>query len=804
MVTLTDSDKAIIAVSYTLNIDPAILLSPTTLTVVTVGQPFSTQLTAAGGSGAGYTFSIGSHPAWMTLSSGGLLSGTPATVMGSPFRITVTATDGIGGTGSHTYALSVNPALAIKPVTLPVATVSDAFSQQLTPMGGSGKGYVFTAPGLPSWLTLSPTGLLSGTPPSTVVSPATFAVTLTDSNGDTTSQNYSLTVDPALVHSPGTLAVATVGDVFRQQLTAAGGSGTGYRFTLGSHPAWLAVSSTGLLAGTPPATAGAAANLVVTVTDSQRGTATASYTLTIDPALVLSPTTLTVVTVGQSFSTQLTAAGGSGAGYSFSIGSHPAWLTLSSGGLLSGTPTTAIGSPFRFTVTTTDSFGGTGSHTYALAVNPPLAIKPVTSPVATVGDAFRQQLTPTGGSRSGYVFTAPSLPGWLTLSSSGLLIGTPDATVLSPVTFAVTLTDSNGDTINHNYSLTVDPALVVNPGTLPVATVGDVFRQQLTATGGSGTGYRFTLGSHPAWLAVSSTGLLVGTPPATAGAAANLVVTVTDSQRGTATASYTLTIDPALVLSPTTLTVVTVGQPFSTQLTAAGGSGAGYSFSIGSHPAWLTLSAGGMLSGTPTTAIGSPFRVTVTATDSIGGTGSQSYALSVYPVLAIRPVTLPVATVGDAFRQQLTPTGGSGRGYVFTAPGLPSWLTLSPSGLLSGTPPTTVLSPVTFAVTLTDSNGDTINQNYSLTVEPAITVSPGSLPSATVGQPFSVQLTATGGSGTGYIFTASGLPAWLKLSRTGLLSGTPPTFRGSPFQFTVTVSDSNSGRVTNNYTLTVI
>jgi hypothetical protein len=804
MVTLTDSLKATDSASYTLTIDPALVLSPTTLTVVTVGQPFSTQLTAAGGSGAGYDFSVGGHPAWLTLSPGGLLSGTPTTTTGSPFHFTVTATDGIGGTGSHTYALSVNPALTIRPVTLPVATVGDAFSQQLTPMGGSGTGYVFTAPGLPTWLTLSPSGLLSGTPPSTgVISPVIFAITLTDSNGDTINQNYSLTVDPALVVSPGSLPVATVGNQFRQQLTATGGSGAGNRYTLGSHPAWLAVTSTGLLVGTPPATAGAAANFVVTVSDSQKGTATASYTLTIDPALVLSPTTLTVVTVGQPFSTQLTAAGGSGSGYSFAIGSHPTWLTLSATGLLIGTPTTAMGSPFRFTVTTTDSFGGAGSHTYALSVNPPLAIKPVTLPVATEGNAFRQQLTPTGGTGSGYVFTASSLPGWLTLFSSGLLLGTPDATVVSPATFAVTLTDSNGDTISQNYSLTVDPALVVSPGTLPVATVGDVFRQQLTATGGSGAGYRYTLGSHPAWLTVSSTGLLSGTPPATAGAAANLVVTVTDSQRGTATASYTLTIDPALVLSPTTLTVVTVGQPFSTQLTAAGGSGSGYSFSIGSHPAWLTLSATGLLSGTPTTAVGSQFRFTVTATDGIGATGSNTYALAVYPTLAIKPVTLPVATVGDAFRQQLTPTGGSGRGYVFTAPGLPAWLTLSPSGLLSGTPPTTVLSPVDFSVTLTDSNGDSISQNYSLTVDPAITVTPDFLPPATVGQPFSVQLTATGGSATGYIFSATGLPAWLKLSRTGLLTGTPTTVKGSPLQFTVTVTDSKSGKVTDTYSLTV-
>ncbi len=495
-----------------------------------------------------------------------------------------------------------------------------------------------------------------------------FYVQATDNAGNsdpiptTGASIQASTLEDALRFSPTSLPVATVGDKFSVPLTPDGGSGLGYTFRGLGLPSWLTLSSTGLLSGTPPATAGAAASFMVTLTDSHKATSTASYTLNIDPALVLSPTTLTVVTVGQPFSTQLTAAGGSGSGYSFTVGSHPVWLTLSASGLLSGTPTSPTSSPFQFTVTATDGNGGTGSHTYSLSVNPALAIRPITLPVATVGDAFSQQLTPTGGSGKGYVFTAPSLPEWLMLSPSGLLSGTPPSTVLSPVSFAVTLTDSNGATISQNYSLTVDPALVLNSGPLPVATVGDVFRQQLTATGGSGTGYRFTLGSHPAWLTVSSTGLLSGTPPATAGAEVNFVVRVTDSHKGSTTTSYTLNIDPALVLSPTTLTVVTVGQPFSTQLSAAGGAGFGYSFSVGSHPVWLTLSANGLLSGMPTTAVGSPFHFTVTATDGIGATGSHTYALSVNPALAIRPITLPVATVGDAFRQQLTPTGGSGKG----------------------------------------------------------------------------------------------------------------------------------------------
>jgi protocatechuate 3,4-dioxygenase beta subunit len=161
--------------------------------------------------------------------------------------------------------------------------------------------------------------------------------------------------------------------------------------------------------------------------------------------------------VGDKFSTQLTATGGSGTGFTFTGVNLPAGLTLSSAGLLSGAPTTAAGSPFLFTVTVTDSKGGTVSHTYSLAVDPALVINPTTLPVAKVGNSFSTQLTATGGSGAGYAFTDVNLPAWLTLSSTGLLSGTPTTASGSPFVFTVTATDSNGGTVSHTYSLVVSP-----------------------------------------------------------------------------------------------------------------------------------------------------------------------------------------------------------------------------------------------------------------------------------------------------------------------------------------------------------
>src|SRR5207302_526027 len=61
--------------------------------------------------------------------------------------------------------------------------------------------------------------------------------------------------------------------------------------------------------------------------------------------------------------------------------------------------------------------------------------------------------------------------------------------------------------------------------------------------------------------------------------------------------------------------------------------GTGYSFAVtaGALPGGLTLAANGVLSGTVArTTVGGSYSFTVTVTDSLGGTGTRAYALSVH------------------------------------------------------------------------------------------------------------------------------------------------------------------------------
>jgi Ice-binding-like/Putative Ig domain/IPTL-CTERM motif len=163
---------------------------------------------------------------------------------------------------------------------------------------------------------------------------------------------------------------------------------------------------------------------------------------------------------------------------------------------------------------------------------------------------------------------------------------------------------------------------------------------------------------------------------------------------------------PTITLTPATLPIGHVGVAYSQQITASGGTGP-YTFTVvsGSLPAGMTLSSGGLLSGTPTT-VGFP-PIAIAATDGNGCPGVIPFVMAPSancPTITFSPPTLPIGNVGVAYRQQITASGGL-TPYTFSVVGgtLPAGLTLSSGGLLSGTPTTLGASPVT--IEASDENG---------------------------------------------------------------------------------------------------
>ena len=200
---------------------------------------------------------------------------------------------------------------------------------------------------------------------------------------------------------------------------------------------------------------------------------------------------------------------------------------------------------------------------------------------------------------------------------------------------------------------------------------------------------------------------------------------------------------PTITLAPPTLPPGTVGVAYSQQITASGSTGP-YTFSVasGTLPAGLTLTAGGLLSGTPTTAGSSP--VTIQATDGIGCPGVIPYtiviAAATSPVITLAPATLPNGTVGVAYSQTIVGSGGTAP-YTFsvTVGALPAGVTLTAAGVLAGTPTTAGQSTAT--IRGTDANGCFKELSYTVVI---------SSPVPTLPQ-WSALLLAAGLVGLGYL-----------------------------------------------------
>ncbi len=133
-------------------------------------------------------------------------------------------------------------------------------------------------------------------------------------------------------------------------------------------------------------------------------------------------------------------------------------------------------------------------------------------------------------------------------------------------------------------------------------------------------------------------------------------------------------------------------------------------------PDGLSLSAAGVLSGTPTTL--GDFTFTIRATDDNGCPGLTTYAVSVVPAppITIAPTTLPDGHRGATYLRLLVASGGIGAPYVFAllSGALPNGLTLSAGGVLSGIP--TLPGAYAFTVRATDGAANTGDQAYTLTI----------------------------------------------------------------------------------------
>jgi hypothetical protein len=699
----------------------------------TVNAPYSAVLQATGGT-APYTWSIsnGTLPAGLSISSAGVISGTPTAAGTSTF--TARVTDSANATATLPLTLKINAAssggsLSIALSTLPSGTVQVPYAASITITGGTAPYTCSVDSGsLPAGLALGSNCAVTGIP--TTAGTSTFTVHATDASSPSISGSGPITI--VINPAPAVLTIAsppaaTVGVPYSGSVPVTGGTGP-YHCTVasGSMPAGLTLNADCSITGTPQ-TAGTT-SVGITATDSANPANTATETVTVTvqaPIATLTITSPPPATVNVPYTGTIGVTGGT-APYTCTVvsGSLPAGLTLNADCTITGTPTTSGSYTVGITATDSANPANTKTDTIILTVTGSSVTLTLTAPPAgTVGVPYTGTVGVAGGTAP-YTCSVASgaLPAGLTLNANCTITGTPTTAGTSTVNITATDSASPANSTTAPVAITVQNA----PATLtitapPPATVNTPYSGTIGVAGGTAP-YTCVInsGSLPAGLTMGANCVVTGTP--TTAGTSTVTVTATDSANpaNTKTSPVTITVQNAPVtLALTPPAAATISTPYTGAIGVTGGT-APYTCVInsGSLPAGLTMAANCAITGTPTATGTSTVNVTATDSANPANTGTANIPVTVNPLAALTLTgTLPNAVVNVAYPQQtLQATGGlAPYKYAVTAGALPMGLSLSQDGIVSGTPTTIGVS--TFTITATDSQATPHTANLPLTMQ---------------------------------------------------------------------------------------
>jgi hypothetical protein len=349
---------------------------------------------------------------------------------------------------------------------------------------------------------------------------------------------------------------------------------------------------------------------------------------------------------------------------------------------------------------------------------------------------------------------SPALPTGITLSSTGALSGTPsDNSYNQNVIFMIT--DASGQTSTKPINLRVNSTLSVATSILPAIRSAEGYSFALTATGGQPP-YTWSLSgaSLPSGISLSSSGVLSGQHLEYDAADVTPTFQVTDALNATATKQLRLYVNNSsgLTIDSSAVTDVKRGCGYSATLRVLDGV-APFKWSLkgGPFPSGMVLSEEGLSQGSLTTITGSTKDIfsntspVVMVIDATGAFGAKQLSLSSTPSLQFLDTTLPQGRVGVTYNHTLTAsTCAVPMVFALDNSTLPSGLTLSPSGLISGTP--TQQGVTTVQIKVTDDAGDVISKTFTMVMSATtLSISTPTLTPAYIGKAYSCQVSASGG-----------------------------------------------------------
>ena len=250
-----------------------------------------------------------------------------------------------------------------------------------------------------------------------------------------------------------------------------------------------------------------------------------------------------------------------------------------------------------------------------------------------------------------------------------------------------------------------------------------------------------------------------------------------------------------------------VGAPVIQQATLEMNGIAPVTYSVTGHlPDGVSFSNGAFGGSPDATNLQGPYQFTVTATDAVVQTSSQSFTGTVAPALTLDPITTQTWTVGTSVSLVPTTSSGGVPPLTFTLKAIQSPLTpgvtfTEATGVLGGSPsPEAVIGgiPNQFTLTVTDSLGQTSSQPFNIIVAAPVaqlTVSSTVFHAATIRTSASCDVTLAAGIGTVYAYDGAGSQLSLASTSQNFITFTVTTnYNNNIFYLSTSAPDSNGLR----------
>ncbi len=647
------------------------------------------------------------------------LAGTPGPSTGGTYPITTKATNGVGNPATQSFILTVDQAPAITSSDTASFTTGSSNSFSVTTTG-------FPAPALsevgalPEGVTFTDNGngtaTLAGVP--AAGSDGGYPLTLTADNGVGTAatQSFTLTISDAplaptftsgssttfTAGSAGSFTITTTGNPIAA-LSKSGALPSGVTFTDNG-------DGTATLSGTPAPGAGGTYPLTLTATNGVGSPAHQSFTLVVDEAPSVISSASTTFTTGVTGNFSVTTGGFPAPSLS-ETGALPSGVAFTDNGdgtaTLAGKPDAGTGGSYSFSIDATNGVGGDAIQSFTLTIDQPAAVTSAASTTFTTGSNGAFTVTTTGNPTAALAKTG-ALPSGVTFTDDGdgtaTLAGTPAAGYGGSYPLTITATNGVGTAATQSFTLTVDQPAAITSAASTTFTAGSASTFTVK-TSGTPAASLSESGPLPGGVTFTDNGngtaSLAGTAVTGSGGTYSLSLTAANGVGGTASQTFSLTVDEAPSITSADSTTFAKGAASRFTVTATG-------FPTPTITEWGTLPKGitatnGVLKGTPTKK--GSFQVLFTASNGVTPNAYQIFTVNVV-TLGVSTTSLPTLTEGTAYSQQLAAQGGlPPYKWKATSP-LPTGLTLSKAGVLSGTVISSV-SPGTYPITVTVTDSTT-------------------------------------------------------------------------------------------------